>query len=254
MPPVKSYLQRLENGLNPTQLRIMQSNGGSLSSEKARAHPARAILSGPAGGVVGALSVAKSAGFDKLITFDMGGTSTDVSLSTGDFKLTSEGEIDGLPLRLPMIDIHTVGSGGGSIARVDRGGSLRVGPQSAGAHPGPACNRRGGTQPTITDANLVLGRLDPERFLAGEMPLDPDTAHTVLDRLAAELGKPGGSDRAREAAIGVVRVANARMARALGWFPCRAGMTRVNSRWSVSVEREGCMPARWRARSVCAGS
>lgn len=215
LPVMSSYLRRLQDGLGDVKLRIMQSNGGSLSAAQAASQPARAILSGPAGGVVGALQVARQAGFQQVMTFDMGGTSTDVSLSTGAPPLTSEGEIDGLPLRLPMIDIHTVGSGGGSIARADPGGSLRVGPQSAGASPGPACYARGGSRATVTDANLVLGRLDPDQFLGGEMALDAELAHAALDRLGGALGFEAGPGRGRRAALGVVRVANAHMARAL---------------------------------------
>ncbi len=214
-PVMSRYLQRLETGIRPARLRVMQSNGGSLSAKQAGDQPVRAILSGPAGGVVGAVAVAQAAGFDQIMTFDMGGTSTDVSLSTGIPSLTSEGEIDGLPLRLPMIDIHTVGSGGGSIAIADPGGSLRVGPQSAGAEPGPACYGRGGIAATVTDANLVLGRIDPDQFLGGEMVLDTPAAWSALDRLGAELDFAAGAGRARQAAMGVVRVANAHMARAL---------------------------------------
>lgn len=214
-PVMSRYLQRLETGIGLARLRIMQSNGGSLSAKQAGDQPVRAILSGPAGGVVGAVAVARAGGFDQVMTFDMGGTSTDVSLSTGIPSLTSEGEIDGLPLRLPMIDIHTVGSGGGSIAVADPGGSLRVGPQSAGAEPGPACYGKGGSAATVTDANLVLGRIDPDQFLGGEMALDSQVAWSALDRLGSELGFAAGAGRACHAAMGVVRIANAHMARAL---------------------------------------
>ncbi len=215
MPVMAGYLGRMQRGLPAGRLRIMQSNGGSLSARQASEHPARAILSGPAGGVVGALAVARDAGFEQVITFDMGGTSTDVSLSTGEPALTAEGHIDGLPLRLPMIDIHTVGAGGGSIASADPGGSLRVGPQSAGADPGPVCYGRGGKRPTVTDANLVLGRLDPARFLGGQFALDASAADRALDRLGADLGFAAGPERGRRAALGVVQVANANMAQAL---------------------------------------
>lgn len=214
-PTMSDYLSRLEAGLEHLPVRIMQSNGGSLSAAQTRLQPVRSILSGPAGGVIGALSIARQAGFERLVAFDMGGTSTDVSLSTGEPPLTSEGAIDGLPLRVPMIDIHTIGSGGGSIASVDPGGSLRVGPRSSGADPGPACYRKGGREPTVTDANLVLQRLDPERFLGGKMALDPRAAEGALDRLGTELGYLPGPTRARQAALGVIAVANAHMARAL---------------------------------------
>ncbi len=215
MPAMDRYLERLEAGLGAPRLQVMQSNGGRLSATQARVQPVRAILSGPAGGVIGALSVARRAGFQRVITFDMGGTSTDVALATAGPRLTSEGQIGGLPLRLPMLDIHTIGSGGGSIARVDRGGSLRVGPQSAGASPGPACYGLGGTETTVSDANLVLGRMIADRFLGGKLQLDPAAAHQVIDRLGTQLGLPPGPDRAIQAAGAVVRVVNAHMARAI---------------------------------------
>jgi len=215
MPAMDRYLERLEAGLGATRLQVMQSNGGRLSATQAREQPVRAILSGPAGGVIGALSMAGRAGFQRVITFDMGGTSTDVSLATAGPPLSSDGRIGGLPLRLPMMDIHTVGSGGGSIARVDRGGSLRVGPQSAGASPGPACYGLGGTDPTVSDANLVLGRMIADRFLGGQLQLDLAAAHRVIDRLGAELGLPPGPDRAIQSAGAVVGVVNADMARAI---------------------------------------
>ena len=216
-PIMARYLGRLGQGLPDVPLRIMGSNGGSLSVEQAGAQAARAVLSGPAGGVIGALRIAETAGAGRVITFDMGGTSTDVSLAHGRPKITTEWSVDGLPLRLPVIDIHTIGAGGGSIARRDAGGALRVGPESAGADPGPACYGHGGTSPTVTDANLVLGRLAPEAFLGGAMPLEPARAMEVLDRLAAELGleAEAGMGRAQVAALGVVEVVNAHMARAL---------------------------------------
>ncbi|MGH2621074.1 MAG: hydantoinase/oxoprolinase family protein [Anaerolineales bacterium] len=215
MPVMDRYLGKLEAGLGTNRLQVMQSNGGRLNASQARGQPIRAILSGPAGGVIGALSVAQRAGFQRVITFDMGGTSTDVALATGGPQLTSEGQIGGLPVRLPMLDIHTIGSGGGSIARVDRGGSLRVGPQSAGASPGPACYGLGGTEPTVSDANLVLGRMIADRFLGGKLPLDSAAAHRVIDRLGAQLGMPAGPDRAIQSAGAVVQVVNAQMARAI---------------------------------------
>ncbi len=210
MPVMDRYLGRLEKGIVTNRLRIMNSNGGSLSATQAREQPAKAILSGPAAGVVGALHVAQVAGLDRIISFDMGGTSTDVSLAIAEAQLTSEGEIAGLPLRVPMIDIHTVGSGGGSISYVDPGGLLQVGPKSAGAEPGPACYGRGGAEPTVTDANLLLGRLDPERFLGGEMTLDAVPARQVIDRLAERLGLTS-----EQAALGIIRIVNAHMARAI---------------------------------------
>ena len=210
MPVMDRYLGRLEEGLAASQLRIMNSNGGSLSAAQAREQPAKAILSGPAAGVVGALDVGHRAGHDRIISFDMGGTSTDVSLAIAEAQLTSEGEIDGLPLRVPIIDIHTVGSGGGSIATIDSGGLLRVGPESAGAKPGPACYACGGTEPTVTDANLLLGRMDSERFLGGEMTLDPTLARQAIDTLAERLGLPS-----KQATLGIIKIVNAQMARAI---------------------------------------
>ena len=162
-------------------------------------------------------SQAQAAGFHQVRTFDMGGTSTDVSLSHGEIQITTEAEIGGLPIRIPVIDIHTVGSGGGSIAYVDVGGALRVGPQSAGADPGPVCYGRGGRQPTVTDANLALGRLVPDYFLGGQMPLDPRAATDTLADPArqADLSPRPGLDLAQTAALGVIQVVNAHMERAL---------------------------------------
>ena len=166
-------------------------------------------MSGPAGGVVGAYEVARRAGFENAIAFDMGGTSTDVSLLHGGIGFTAETEVAGCPIRVPLIDIHTVGAGGGSIARVDPGGALAVGPQSAGADPGPICYGKG-SDVTVTDANLFLGRLDPERFLGGRMGLDMEPVKVGIARLAKSLRLD-----ARQAAEGVIRVANQHMARAI---------------------------------------
>jgi N-methylhydantoinase A len=196
-------------------LRVMQSNGGSVSAATAAAEPVRAILSGPAGGVVGALRVCSVAGVRDIITFDMGGTSTDVSLCRGEARTTNEALVAGLPVAVPVIDIHTVGAGGGSISRVDAAGALRVGPESAGADPGPACYGRG-EEVTVTDANLVLGRFGGSDLLGGEMKLDLDRARFFLSKLAAQMSrfstKPATPERA---ALGVVRVGNANMERAL---------------------------------------
>ncbi|HKF51491.1 MAG TPA: hydantoinase/oxoprolinase family protein [Candidatus Acidoferrales bacterium] len=154
-----------------SRVRVMQSSGGIISAATAAREPVRTILSGPAGGILGAQYVAELAGFPRVITFDMGGTSTDVSLIDGALRTTNESAVAGLPVSVPMLDIHTVGAGGGSLARFDRGGALRVGPESAGADPGPICYGRG-TRPTVTDAHLVLGRIVPEGFLGGEFRLD----------------------------------------------------------------------------------
>jgi N-methylhydantoinase A len=220
-----------------SKIRIMQSNGGAIGLHQAAAQAARLVLSGPAGGVVGAFELARQAistqspvnfppisqspeiqrfGGDlkgiNILTFDMGGTSTDVALCPGAIPTTAESTIGDLPLRLPVIDIHTVGAGGGSIAYVDVGGGLRVGPRSAGAEPGPACYGRGGVETTVTDANLVLGRLDPAGFLggAGDVSLDVAAARNVLAQLGRQLGL--GQE---QAALGVIRVVNATMERAL---------------------------------------
>jgi N-methylhydantoinase A len=216
-PVLDRYIGRLAEQLHGVDFRIMQSNGGSIQADQARREAVRSILSGPAGGAVGAFHVAQAAGFPRVLTFDMGGTSTDVALCAGDIRVTSEGEIGGLPVRIPVIDIHTVGAGGGSIAAVDLGGALRVGPQSAGADPGPACYGRGGDAATVTDANLVLGRLPADRFLGGQMALDPAASEAALTRLAqaAGLAAAPGLSLAQTAALGVVQIANAHMERAL---------------------------------------
>ena len=209
-PPVAKYLGHLKARLPASSVRILASSGGALDIETAAAQAARLVLSGPAGGVVGAQFVAARAGAEQILTFDMGGTSTDVALIDGALPRSGEGEIGGLPLRLPALDIHTVGAGGGSLARVDEGGALRVGPQSAGSSPGPACYGLGGARATVSDANLVLGRLDAQRFLGGEKTLDIEAARAALEPLARALGST-----LEAAALGVIRVANAHMERAL---------------------------------------
>jgi N-methylhydantoinase A len=215
-PLMGSYLGRLGRHISPRNLRVMQSSGGSISARAAASEPVRTILSGPAGGVVGATHAAREAKLDRIITFDMGGTSTDVALcAKGRLRLTNEATLAGLPVAVAVLDIHTVGAGGGSIARVDAGGSLRVGPQSAGASPGPACYGRS-TLPTVTDANLVLGRFGGADLLGGEFKLDESRAVEALKNLAREMSAAGGREvSAVEAALGVVRVVNAGMERAL---------------------------------------
>jgi N-methylhydantoinase A len=210
-PLTSRYLANLEAGLEGRRLRIMQSNGGVISAGAARTLAARTALSGPAGGVVGAFELARKAGFQSAITFDMGGTSTDVSLCPGLIQQTTEGRIAGLPLGLPIIDIHTVGAGGGSVARLDTGGALRVGPQSAGSDPGPVCyGRDGAREITVTDANLLLGRLDANHFLGGAMALDLDRTGAQMQELARRVSLP-----LEAAAWGIVRVANSNMERAI---------------------------------------
>lgn len=209
MPVANRYLSDLVRKLQRAELRVMQSNEGYISPVKAKTEPIRTALSGPAGGVVGSYNLAREAGFRKIITFDMGGTSCDVSLVDGQIRRTSENMIGDFPIRLPIIDIHTVGAGGGSIAYVDRGGSLRVGPESAGADPGPACYGRG-RFPTVTDANLFLGRLDPDCFLGGEMKIYPEKSHKVIKELARKIGK-----HPLDTAQGIIEIANTNMEKAI---------------------------------------
>ncbi len=220
-PVMDRYLALLEAGLdaqNPgSSLRVMQSNGGSISIAEARRQAVRCILSGPAGGVVACSALASPTGQGGWVTFDMGGTSTDVSL-IADLQrgpqTTTEAVIGGLPVRIPVMDIHTIGAGGGSVADMDTGGALGVGPQSAGALPGPACYGRTPAGqpllPTVTDANLALGRLLPGHFLGGQMPLFPELARQALAPLAKKLGLS-----IEETALGIVAVVNAHMERAL---------------------------------------
>jgi N-methylhydantoinase A len=209
-PVAGRYLRRLaataqDEGLPAPA--VMQSNGGVCDLEEAAAHPARLLLSGPAGGVAAVVA----AGIRDAISFDMGGTSTDVCLIRGGVAgRSAERRVGGLPLRLPQLDIHTVGAGGGSIAWLDSGGALRVGPHSAGADPGPACYGRGGERPTVTDANLILGRLDPAVPLPGGLRLDAAAARAAMAQVAGPFAD------ARAAAEGVVAVANAEMVRAIG--------------------------------------
>ena len=208
-PATSRYMSRLEAQLGGQGLRVMQSSGGSISAAQASEQPVRTILSGPAGGVVGAFWVATQAGHDRVITLDMGGTSTDVSLCPGRIQETTTAVTGGFPVSVPMIDIHTVGAGGGSIAGVDTGGALQVGPHSAGADPGPACYGRG-TEATVTDANLLLGRLVPAHFLGGRMPLDVQRAEEAVAALASRL-----ESDVKATALGVVRVVNSNMERAI---------------------------------------
>ncbi|WP_254521475.1 hydantoinase/oxoprolinase family protein [Natrinema caseinilyticum] len=214
-PAIDRYVGRLAEAADDAGLPapwIMQANGGIADSETARERAVTTTLSGPAAGVVGAAATVDDADVSGLITFDMGGTSSDVSLvRDGHVERTTDAEVDGLPIRTPMVDVHTVGAGGGSIAWVDPGGALRVGPRSAGAEPGPACYGRGGTEPTVTDAAVVLGYIGPETALGGELTLEVDAAREALERLADEAGLEG----ALEAARGVYRVANATMTRTI---------------------------------------
>src|SRR6202521_6485552 len=173
-----AHLETRERQLKGAPLRVMQSNGSAVGSGFARDEPVRTLLSGPAAGVVGGADLVRAMGVDRFITFDMGGTSTDVSLFDRAAWIRSLSYPNGYAVRTPVIDIHTVGAGGGSIAAVDAGGSLKVGPESAGADPGPICYGRG-TAPTVTDANLLLGRLQPQRFLGGDFILDLERTRRV---------------------------------------------------------------------------
>ncbi len=210
-PLMARYLTRLEAQLGGVPLSIMQSNGGSISASRAKSAAVQTILSGPAAGAVGAHAVAMAAGYPQIIGFDMGGTSTDVTLIDRTIGVTTESTVGEFPVRLPIIDIHTVGAGGGSIAYVDAGGALRVGPRSAGADPGPVCYGTG-TELTVTDANLLLGRLDPDYFLGGRMTLDVERTRAAAKAFLAET-KLSLTETAL--AEGIVRVANANMERAI---------------------------------------
>ncbi len=194
----------------PKSFRLMLSNGGSVSGRNFESAGIRTVLSGPAGGVLGAFEIAKTAGYNQIITFDMGGTSTDVSLCNNGISLTTESTISGLPIKVPLIDIHTVGAGGGSIASVDTGGALRVGPESAGANPGPICYGNNGEAITVTDANLFLGRIAATQFLGGAMSLDTHKPGAYIKKFASHLGIPP-----LQAADGILKVANAAMERAI---------------------------------------
>jgi N-methylhydantoinase A len=209
-PRMSAYLGRLDRESGAEHVRIMGSNGGSLPVARAAREPIHTVLSGPAGGVVGALAWGRRAGFEQILSFDMGGTSTDVSLCPGSLLHTRELEIGGQPVAVPVIDIHTVGAGGGSLARIDPGGALRVGPQSAGAAPGPICYGRGGEGVTVTDAHVWLERLPVDGFLGGEVSLDRKAVEPALSRLAEGLGST-----LEDAAEGVLAVADAAMERAL---------------------------------------
>jgi len=198
-PLMDRYLGELEREC-PHPIAIMQSNGGLLTAHEARANAVRTILSGPAGGIVGAVEIARLAGFKRALTFDMGGTSTDVALAGENPRLTTEARVDTFPVRVPMLDIHTVGAGGGSIARIDAGGSLRVGPESAGSFPGPACYGAG-EHATVTDAHVVLGRIAADQLVGGEMRLDVDRAARAVSAVAD--------------AAHIIRVANSNMERAI---------------------------------------
>src|SRR5262245_13675558 len=225
-PVVARYVGALEARLLregvQAPLRIMQSNGGVISASHAATRPVQLVASGPAGGAIGGMAVGQATGFTDVITLDVGGTSCDICLIEQMPRLTNLKEVDGNPIRVPTFDLHVIGAGGGSIAWIDDGGALRVGPRSAGAEPGPACYLRSGAEPTVTDANVVLGRLDPDYFLGGAMKLDPRAARAAIEaRVASRFGLG-----VEAAAAGILRVVNATMAENIkvvsvkrGWDP-----------------------------------
>ena len=216
-PVLRRYLERLAGGLAERgyarQLLVMQGNGGTVAAGLAADRAVNTVMSGPASGVIAAAYTAVAAGFPNAITYDMGGTSSDVGLILDGLpRIHAELDLEyGMPIHVPMVDVHTIGAGGGSIARIDEAGLLRVGPESAGADPGPICYGRGGTEPTITDANLVLGRLDPDRLLAVEHPV---TVADVAAIIQSRIGDPLGLN-AEQAAAAILRIANDKMAGAV---------------------------------------
>jgi N-methylhydantoinase A len=218
-PLVAGYLVRLNSALAPAPVAVMQSSGGTVSAAMAGEKAVHLLLSGPAGGLMGARFIGQQTQQSQFLTFDMGGTSTDVALIDGDIGLTSEGHIGPWPVAVPMVDMHTIGAGGGSIATIDSGGLLQVGPESAGAMPGPACYGQGGMSPTVTDANLVLGRLQPQAFLGGSMALDVEAATTAVMSIAGKLQLG-----LEEAAHGIITLANEHIAQALRVISVQRGI------------------------------
>jgi N-methylhydantoinase A len=209
-PVISRYLNRLQTRLPNARIAVMQSAGTTIAADQAAHQAVRLLLSGPAGGLAAARSIATQTSNPKLMSFDMGGTSTDVALFNGEIPLTGQCRLGSWPLSIPSVDIHTIGAGGGSIARVDEAGMLLVGPESAGASPGPACYGQGGNQATVTDANLLLGRIPANTLLGGYLPLDKSTAELAVSKLAHDMGCD-----VLQAARGIVSLANEHMARAL---------------------------------------
>jgi len=218
-PRVEGYVKRLQASVYPAPVHVMQSSGLTVQADQAARRAVNLLLSGPAGGLMGARRIGDELGLGRLLTFDMGGTSTDVALVEGQVNLTSEGRLGPYPVAVPMVDMHTIGAGGGSIARIDEGGMLVVGPESSGADPGPACYGRGGSRATVTDANLVLGRLRPDAFLGGGMSLDTGAAEAAVGRLAGQMGVSG-----TEAAHGIIDLANEHMVQALRVISVQRGI------------------------------
>ncbi len=242
----RGFLERLDRtarAAGASEVRVLQSNGGQLTAASAARQPVRTILSGPAGGAIAAGRLARRLGLERALTYDMGGTSTDVAWWEGQVAEATDAQVDGWPVRVPMLAIHTVGQGGGSIARIDEGGVLQVGPQSAAAEPGPACYGRG-DEPTVTDAHVVLGRIRPEWFLGGRMALDVDRARAAMQRIADGLNCPVGS-----AAAAVVAVANAGMERALETVSARRGYDPAGA-WLISFGGAGGLHAAALAESL----
>lgn len=223
-PRVDTYLSNLEHGLEVAgvqcPLQVMQSRGGIASSENARLRPIRLFLSGPAAGVIGAQASGQSAGFSNLVSFDVGGTSTDIALIRDERPLIRpQGRVGGYPVRVPMVDVNAIGAGGGGIAWIDSSGGLRVGPQSAGSEPGPVCYGRGGTEPTVTDASVVLGYVNPNYFAGGTIKLDAELSYrSIENRIAQPLGLS-----VEAAALGIHRIVTAQMAEGIRFVSTREG-------------------------------
>ncbi|VAW76647.1 N-methylhydantoinase A [hydrothermal vent metagenome] len=218
-PLVQDYLNQLELAVQPALVTVMQSAGGTVGVRQAGKHAVQMLLSGPAGGLAGARFVAAKNNIDQIMTFDMGGTSSDVALIDKKAGLTTAGKIAQWPVAVPMVDMHTIGAGGGSIAKVDAGGLLQVGPESAGANPGPACYGNQSTQATVTDANLVLGRILPNAFLGGHLTLDVTAARQAVQLIATDLGVD-----LMNAAEGIIQVANEHMSAALRVISVQRGL------------------------------
>lgn len=223
-PLVDGYLKRLQHEVDAninakTNITVMQSAGRTIAAELAGEQAVHMLLSGPAGGLAAAEHLGKLTGYTRLLTFDMGGTSTDVSLIEEQIQLTNESKIANYPVAIPMVDMHTIGAGGGSIAFIDAGGLLQVGPESAGANPGPACYAQGGVEATVTDANLVLGRLLVDEFLGGGLSLDRDAAFKVIKNLADKLNL-----NCEQTAEGIIKIANEHMANALRVMSVQRGV------------------------------
>jgi len=216
-PVMSKHISELEGHFSGTNFYIMKSNGGIVLSKTIRDEAVHTLLSGPAAGVIGAIEMGKITGNENIITFDMGGTSTDVSLCPGEILTTSESEFDGIPIRIPIIDIYSIGAGGGSIARVDPGGALNVGPESAGADPGPVCYGKG-KEITVTDANLFTGKLDREFFLGGRMKIFPGRTEAAMKNMASDLNLPP-----EKLSAGILQIVNANMEKALSVVSVKKG-------------------------------